>query len=47
VITAFRNVADCLTALQTNALALQKGVAFEVAAEKTLAITPARSDRQD
>ena len=42
VITAFKNVADCLTALQTDAVALQKAVAFEVAAEKTLAISRRR-----
>ena len=42
VITAFRNVADCLTALQTDAVALQKAVAFESAAAKTLALTRRR-----
>jgi NodT family efflux transporter outer membrane factor (OMF) lipoprotein len=42
VITAFQNVADCLTALQTDAVALQKAVAFESAAAKTLEITRRR-----
>lgn len=42
VITAFKNVADCLTALQTDAVALQKAVAFESAAAKTLALTRRR-----
>src|SRR5262249_12377375 len=42
VITAFKNVADSLTALQTDAVALQKAVAFESAAAKTLAITRRR-----
>ncbi len=38
VITAFKNVADSLTALQIDAVALQKAVAFESAAAKTLEI---------
>jgi NodT family efflux transporter outer membrane factor (OMF) lipoprotein len=42
VITAFRNVADSLTALQNDAMALQKSVAFEKAAGKTLDITRRR-----
>jgi NodT family efflux transporter outer membrane factor (OMF) lipoprotein len=42
VINAFKNVADSLTALQTDAVALQKAVAFESAAAKTLAITRKR-----
>jgi NodT family efflux transporter outer membrane factor (OMF) lipoprotein len=42
VITAFKNVADSLTALQTDAVALQKAVAFESAAAKTLATTRRR-----
>lgn len=42
VITAFQNVADSLTALQTDAVALQKAVAFESAAAKTLEITRRR-----
>jgi NodT family efflux transporter outer membrane factor (OMF) lipoprotein len=42
VITAFRNVADSLTALQNDAAALQKSVAFEKAAGKTLDITRRR-----
>jgi NodT family efflux transporter outer membrane factor (OMF) lipoprotein len=42
VITAFRNVADSLTALEHDAQALQKAVAFEKAAGKTLNITRRR-----
>lgn len=42
VITAFRNVADSLTALQNDAAALQKSVRFEKAAGKTLSITRRR-----
>jgi outer membrane protein TolC len=42
VITAFKNVADCLTALQTDAVALQKAVAAETVAAKTLEITRRR-----
>ena len=42
VITAFKNVADSLTALQNDAVALQKAVAFEKAAGKTLNITRRR-----
>ena len=36
VVTAFRNVADSLTALQNDAVGLQKAVAFESAASMTL-----------
>ena len=39
---AFRNVADSLTALQNDAVALQKSVGFEKAAGKTLNITRRR-----
>jgi NodT family efflux transporter outer membrane factor (OMF) lipoprotein len=42
VITAFRNVADSLTALQNDAVAVQKSVGFEKAAAKTLNITRRR-----
>ncbi len=42
VITAFRNVADSLTALQNDAVAVQKSVGFEKAAGKTLSITRRR-----
>jgi NodT family efflux transporter outer membrane factor (OMF) lipoprotein len=42
VVAAFRNVADCLTALQTDAVALQKAVNFEEASRKTLDITRRR-----
>jgi NodT family efflux transporter outer membrane factor (OMF) lipoprotein len=42
VITAFRNVADSLTALQNDAVALQKSVSFEKAASKTLNISRRR-----
>jgi NodT family efflux transporter outer membrane factor (OMF) lipoprotein len=42
VITAFKNVADSLTALQTDAVALQKAVAYEIAAAKTLDIARKR-----
>jgi NodT family efflux transporter outer membrane factor (OMF) lipoprotein len=42
VINAFKNVADCLTALQTDAVALQKAVASEIAAAKSLEITRRR-----
>jgi NodT family efflux transporter outer membrane factor (OMF) lipoprotein len=42
VITAFKNVADSLTALQTDAVALQKAVAFESAAAKALEIARKR-----
>jgi outer membrane protein TolC len=42
VVTAFRNVADSLTALQNDAAAVQKSVAFEKAAAKTLDITRRR-----
>ena len=47
VITAFQNVADCLSALQTDAKALQKAVAFEGAAAKTLSIVRQRLDAGD
>jgi outer membrane protein TolC len=39
---AFRNVGDCVTALQTDAVALQKAVSFEEASRKTLNITQRR-----
>jgi NodT family efflux transporter outer membrane factor (OMF) lipoprotein len=42
VITAFRNVADSLTALQNDAVAMQKAVGFEKAAGKTLNISRRR-----
>jgi NodT family efflux transporter outer membrane factor (OMF) lipoprotein len=42
VITAFKNVADALTALQNDAVALQNAVAFEKAAGRTLEITRRR-----
>jgi NodT family efflux transporter outer membrane factor (OMF) lipoprotein len=42
VVTAFRNVADSLTALQNDAVAVQKSIAFEKAAAKTLDITRRR-----
>jgi outer membrane protein TolC len=42
VINAFKNVADSLTALQTDAVALQKAVALESAAAKTLELTRKR-----
>jgi outer membrane protein TolC len=42
VITAFRNVADSLTALQNDAVAVQKAVNFEKAATKTLNISRRR-----
>lgn len=42
VVNAFKNVADCLTALQTDAAALQKAVAFESAGAKSLMLTRRR-----
>jgi NodT family efflux transporter outer membrane factor (OMF) lipoprotein len=42
VIAAFKNVADSLTALQNDAIALQKAVEFESSAAKTLTITRQR-----
>jgi NodT family efflux transporter outer membrane factor (OMF) lipoprotein len=42
VITAFRNVADSLSALQNDAVAVQKAAGFEKAAAKTLDITRRR-----
>jgi len=42
VITAFKNVADCLSALETDAVALQKAVSLENAAAKNLALTRRR-----
>jgi NodT family efflux transporter outer membrane factor (OMF) lipoprotein len=42
VIGAFKNVADSLTALQNDAVALQKAVDFERSAAKALAITRRR-----
>jgi NodT family efflux transporter outer membrane factor (OMF) lipoprotein len=47
VISSFKNVADCLTALQNDAVALQKAVAFEKAAEKALEITRRRLEIGD
>ncbi|HUZ33190.1 MAG TPA: efflux transporter outer membrane subunit [Xanthobacteraceae bacterium] len=47
VIAAFQNVADCLSALQNDAKALQKAVAFEGAAAKTLAIMRQRLEIGD
>src|SRR5262249_51455619 len=42
VIAAFKNVADSLTALQNDAVALQKAVDFERSAAKALEITRRR-----
>ena len=42
VVSAFKNVADSLTALENDAVALRKAVAFESAAAKTLEITRRR-----
>jgi len=42
VVTAFRNVADSLTALQNDAVAMQKAVGFEKAAGKSLNISRRR-----
>jgi NodT family efflux transporter outer membrane factor (OMF) lipoprotein len=47
VITAFQNVADTLTALQTDAVALQKAVVAERAAGRTLTITRQRMELGD
>jgi len=47
VVNAFKNVADCLTALQTDAAALQKAVAFESAAAKSLMLTRRRLEIGD
>ena len=47
VISSFKNVADCLTALQNDAVALQKAVAFEKAAAKSLEITRRRLEIGD
>ena len=46
-VAAFKNVADCLTALQTDAVALQKAVAFETAAAGTLTLTRQRLEVGD
>ena len=42
VITAFQNVADVLTALKTDAVALEKAIASERAASRSLEITRER-----
>jgi outer membrane protein TolC len=42
VVTAFQNVADVLSALQTDAVALQKAVAAERAANRSLTIVRGR-----
>ena len=47
VITAFQNVADTLTALRTDAVALQKAVATERAAARSLDITRQRMQLGD
>ncbi len=47
VITAFQNVADVLSALQTDAVALQKAVIAERAAARSLEITRQRRDLGD
>jgi NodT family efflux transporter outer membrane factor (OMF) lipoprotein len=47
VITAFQNVADSLRAIQSDALALQKAVASERAAAKSLDITSRRLELGD
>ncbi len=47
VITAFKNVADSLTALQTDALAIQKSVAFARKSEDALALTRKRLELGD
>ncbi len=46
-ITAFQNVADSLSALSNDAVALQKAVAAEEAAEKSLAISRRRLELGD
>ena len=47
VVTAFQNVADSLSALRTDAVALQKAVAAEDAAERSLTITRRRLELGD
>ena len=47
VITAFQNVADALRAIQSDAVALQKAVASERAAAKSLDITRKRMQLGD
>jgi NodT family efflux transporter outer membrane factor (OMF) lipoprotein len=47
VITAFQNVADVLRAIQFDAVALQKAVAFERAASRSLEITRKRMELGD
>lgn len=47
VITAFQNVADALRAIQADAIALQKAVAFERAAARSLEITRRRMELGD
>ena len=47
VITAFQNVADSLTALENDAVALQKAVAAENAANRSLIITRRRLELGD
>jgi NodT family efflux transporter outer membrane factor (OMF) lipoprotein len=47
VITSFQNVADSLTALSNDAVALQKAVAAEDAADKSLKITRRRLELGD
>lgn len=47
VVTAFQNVADSLSALANDAVALQKAVAAEDAANKSLAITRRRLELGD
>jgi NodT family efflux transporter outer membrane factor (OMF) lipoprotein len=47
VVTAFQNVADSLTALENDAIALQKAVASENAANRSLAITRRRLELGD
>ena len=47
VVTAFQNVADVLTALQTDAVALEKAIAAERAAARSLDITRRRLELGD
>jgi NodT family efflux transporter outer membrane factor (OMF) lipoprotein len=47
VVTAFQNVADALTALENDAVALQKAVAAENAANRSLTITRRRLELGD
>ena len=47
VIQAFQNVADVLTAIRTDAVALQKALAAERAAERSLNITRRRLELGD